>query len=112
MAIIDRIATARDDVFAARVAMILMKLCVDVANESDTTANHANRLALAQAHFRAGVNSKALAAALIANNATIQATIDANPGGLGSDVPDGDIEFVVSTLLDHFANAYAAGGVA
>jgi hypothetical protein len=112
VAIIDRIATARDDTFAARVAMVLMRTAVDVANEAPETPNHPNRLALAQATFRASVNAKALAAALIANNATMQATIDANPAGLGSDVPDGDIEFVVAGLFDHFANAYAAGGAA
>lgn len=108
MAIADRIATARNDTFAARVSMILMKLAVDVANEDGGTANHANRLALAQAHFRAGINSKALAAALIANNGTIQATIDGAPELFGSNVPDGDLEFVIAGLYNHFANAYAA----
>jgi hypothetical protein len=108
MAVIDRIATARDDTFAARVSMVLMRLAVDVANEVDTTPNHANRLRLAQAHFRAGINAKALAAAAIANNATLQAAIDGAPAALGANIPDGDLEFVIAGLLNHFANAYAA----
>lgn len=108
MAQLDRIAVARSDTFAARVAMILMKLAVDVSNEATTTPNHANRQKLAQKHFRAEVNAKALAAAVIASNATIQAAIDAQPAQLGANVPDGDLEFVISGLYDHFANAYAA----
>lgn len=108
MSVLDRIATARDDTFAARVAMILMKLAIDVANEDVGIANHANRLALAQQHFRGQVNSKAAAAACIAFNATIQMTIDASPELLGSNVPDGDLEFVLAGLYDNLANAYAA----
>lgn len=106
MSFLDRIATARDDAFAARIAMILMKSAVDVANEPDSTANHANRLALAQKHFRGQVNCKALAAAVIANNATVQGIIDSNPGLLGANVPDNDLEFVINGLIDNFANAY------
>ncbi|TCK36741.1 hypothetical protein B0G84_5754 [Paraburkholderia sp. BL8N3] len=108
MAILDRIATARDDQFAARVAMLLMKLCVDVANEDPAYENHANRLHFAQLHFRAQVNTKALAAAIIANNATIQTAIDSAPNALGSNVPDGDLEFVIGGLFDNFANAYVS----
>lgn len=107
MAILDRISAARDDVFAARISMILMKLAVDVANEPSDTANHANRLHLAGLHFRAAINAKTLAAAVIANNPTIQMAIDAEPSLKGSNVPDGDLEFVIAGLMDHFANAYA-----
>jgi hypothetical protein len=108
VAILDRIAAARDPAFASRVAMVALKLSLDVANEAPTTPNHANRIALAYLMFRAEVNAKALAAAVIASNGTIQAAIDAAPGQHGSSVTDGDLEFVVSGLYDHFANAYAA----
>jgi hypothetical protein len=109
MAVLNRIAAARDDEFAARVSMIAMKLCVDVSNEDAGTANHANRIAFAHLHFRAGVNAKSLAAAVIASNGTIQSAIDGAPELRGSNVSDSDLEFVISGLLDHFANAYAAG---
>lgn len=108
MAVLDRIAAARDDVFAARVAMILMTTANNVANEDPATPNHANRIALAQKVFRGEINNKAVAALVIASNATIQGTIDANPAGLGADVPDNDLEFQLSTLYDNLANAYAA----
>lgn len=109
MAYLDRIATARDDVFAARCAMILMKIAIDVANEAPETPNHENRVALAYRHLRAEVNSKAVAAAVIASNGTIAGAIDANPADRGASVPDGDIEFVLSGLYNHLANAYATG---
>ncbi|MGF6641783.1 hypothetical protein [Paraburkholderia sp. MM6662-R1] len=108
MAVLDRIATARDDAFAARVAMILMTSCVNVANEDPTYENHANRLHFAQLHFRAAVNTKALAAAIIANNTTIQGEIDSAPTQLGANVPDSDLEYVIGGLFDNFANAYAS----
>lgn len=107
MAVLDRIATARDDQFAARIAMILMHTCIDVANEDPTTANHANRVAFAGKHLRGQVNCKAVAAAVIASNGTIQSTIDGGPTLLGANVPDGDLEYVIGGLYDHLANAYA-----
>lgn len=108
MAVLDRIATARDETFSARVAMMLMKVSIDVMAEAGSTSNHANRLKLAQLHVKSLVNTKAVAAAVIASNATIQATIDTDPLLLGSNVPDGDIEFVLVDLFDKLANAYAA----
>ena len=107
MAILDQIAAARDDAFAARVAMITMTLCVAVATEDPATVNHVNRLGFANKHFKAQINTKALAAAVIASNPTIQGEINAAPGVHGANVPDGDITFVVTSLLDTFANAYS-----
>jgi hypothetical protein len=107
MAVIDRIATARDDVFAARVAMNLMTLCINVMNEDPTTTNHANRLLFAQKHLLGRVNSKLIAAACIANNATLQADIDSQPTQLGANITDSDLQFVISSLYNNFSNAYA-----
>jgi hypothetical protein len=109
MAVQDRIAAARDESFSARVAFILMKSAVDIANESSGTTNHANRLAFAQRHFKAEVNTKAIAAAVIASNTTIQTTIDGAPSLKGANVSDADLEFVINSLIDNLANAYAAG---
>ena len=108
MAILDRIRTARDETFAARVSMILMKVAIDVANEDGGTTNHANRLAFAAKVIKAEVNNKAVGAACISNNGTMQTTIDADPSLLGSNIPDGDIEFVLGGLYNNLANAYAA----
>lgn len=107
MSVLDRIATARDDLFAARVAMITMTLAIGAVNENVLTPNHANRVTFARLHFKALVNTKSLAAAVIASNATIQNTIDANPALKGSNVPDSDLLFVLTSLYDAFANAYS-----
>ena len=107
MAYADLIATARDEEFAGRVSIELMKLAIDIANEADTTPNHANRLHLAQMHFAAKVNNKALAAAVIASNSTITNTINSAPNQRGKNVPDGDIEYAMGGLIEPFANAYS-----
>lgn len=109
MAVLDQIATARDDTFAARVAMCLMVTSVNVANEAALTANHANRLALAQKHIRAQVNVKSVGALVIAYNATIQTAINSAPALRGSNVLDGDLQYAINSLTDQIANAYAAG---
>lgn len=108
MSILDRIATARDDAFAGRVAMILAKLCYDISNEDAGASNHANRIAFAWKHLKAETNSKAIAAFVIASNATIQAEIDGAANQRGGSVPDGDIEYALAGLFNFIANAYAA----
>jgi len=108
MAVLDLIATARDDTFAGRVAMMLATLSIGVTTEDVGTTNHANRLSFAQKVIKAQVNNKAIAAMVIASNPTIQATIIAAPTTLGSTVPDGDMEYVLTTLYNALANAYAA----
>jgi hypothetical protein len=112
MAILDLIGAARDDEFSARVAMCLMVASINIANEDTATLNHPNRIAFAYRFFKGEINSKVVAAAVIATNATVQGTINANPAGLGADVPDADLQFVVNGIIDHFANAYAAAGTA
>jgi hypothetical protein len=108
MAVLDLIATARDDTFAARVAMILATLAVAATTEDPTTANHANRLGFAQKIIKGGViNNKAIAAIVIASNPTVQTEITGTPASLGSNVPDGDMTFVLTGLYDALANAYA-----
>jgi len=108
MAIIDLIATARDDTFAARIAMILMGLAINIMNEDPTTANHANRMVLANMHIKGLVNCKLVGAAAIAYNATLQSEIESDPALLGSTCPDSDLTYVIGGLYNNIANAYAA----
>lgn len=109
MAVLDRIATARDDTFAARVAMLLMASAINVVNEDPTTANHANRLAFAQRVLKGELNNKVVAAVVIADNATIQSEIDGAPSQLGSNVADNDLTFVINGIFTMLSDAYAAG---
>lgn len=110
MSALDQIAAARDATFSARVAMLALRSAVFVGNEDPATEDHAARLAWANAVLRAELNNKHFAAAVIASNPTISAAIDADPGARGSNVPDGDIEFVINSILAAFGRALLAGG--
>lgn len=108
MAAIDLIAASRDATFAARVAMIALKSAVAVGNEDPATTDHTERLAWANKALRGEVNNKHLAGAIIASNSSITATINATPANLGSDVPDGDIEFALNSIITALGRAEAA----
>lgn len=108
MAVLDQIATARDDVFASRVAMSLMLACITVANESGLTANHTNRMVLVNRHIKALVNTKAVAAVIIANSTAMQTAIDGTPLARGSNITDADLNAACVSLFNTLANAHAA----
>jgi hypothetical protein len=108
MAAIDLIATARNDEFAGRVMMISYKVAQAVASEDPGTADHAVRVDYAGRVIRGADNPKNMAAHVISSNPTIAATIDANPLNYGSDVPDADIEFALSSIWTARGNAFAA----
>ena len=112
MAAIDLIATARNDEFAGRVMMISYKVAQAVASEDPGEADHAVRVDYAGRVIRGAENPKNMSAHVISSNPTIAATIEANPANYGSDVPDGDIEFALSSIWTARANAFAAGTTA
>jgi hypothetical protein len=49
-----------------------------------------------------------VSAHVISSNPTIAAAIESDPAALGSNVPDGDIEFALSSIWDARSLAYAA----
>jgi hypothetical protein len=108
MSALDQIATARDDTFSARVSMITFKVAQAVATEDVATPDHAVRLDYALRNIRGGENPKLVAAHLISSNPTIGAAIDANPELKGSNIPDGDIEFALSSIWTARSLAFAA----
>lgn len=110
MSALDLIATARDDEFASRVSMITFKVAQAVATEDPGVPNHAVRLDYAGRNIRGDENPKLVAAHLISSNPTIAAAIEAEPDQKGKNVPDGDIEFALSSIWDARAIAFAAGG--
>jgi hypothetical protein len=110
MAAIDQIAAARDDEFAARVAMIIFKVAQAVATEDASTPHHAERLDYAFRNITGDENPKLVAAHVISSNPTIAAAIDAEPELKGSNVPDADIEFALASIWD--ARSLAFAGVA
>ncbi|MER9336460.1 hypothetical protein NKJ06_21110 [Mesorhizobium sp. M0293] len=105
MATKDIIAAASDPVFYTRVAFIALKTAQQVASEDPATANHANRVHYAGLVMTGQDKALLLALHLVAANATIAQNIEANGGDA---VPDGDIEFVLGSIWDPRANAFAA----
>jgi len=104
----NQIRAARDDVYAGRVAMIQLKVAQNVASEDPGTAHHVERVNYAYIVIRGAENPK-MVASHVNTNPSIAATIDADPGKLGANVPDGDIEFTLASIWDARSLAFAAG---
>jgi len=107
MAAVDLIATASNHEFSGRVMMIAFKVGQQVASEDPGTAEHAARVDYAERVFRGDDKPNLMAAHIIASNASISATIEGDPDAMGSNVPDGDIEFAWATIWTARALAFA-----
>lgn len=108
MSALDLITAASDDTFSGRVMMISFKVAQNVASEDPATPDHAERVAYAQMVIRGEEKPKLLAAHAISSNATIAATIEADPAQKGANVPDSDIEFALASIWTARALAFAA----
>lgn len=100
----DIIAAASDPVFYTRVAFIALKTAQNVASEDPAYPNHAIRKAYAGRVFRGEDKALLIALHVVAVNNVVA---DALVTGGGDAVPDGDIEYVLSTIWDARANAFA-----
>jgi len=98
MSSLDHIATSRNEAFSGRVLMIALKVAQMVASEVGSTPNHAERVEYSGIIFRGDEHQQLLAAHVISSNPTMQAAIDSQPGAFGSNVPDADIEFALSSI--------------
>jgi len=106
MAAVDWIATARNDEFAARVLFIATKVAQNVAAEDPATIDHDVRVDYAGRVIRGTDNPKMIATHVISSNPSIQIQITNDPEALGSNVPDGDIEFALATIWTSRAKAF------
>jgi hypothetical protein len=107
MAAVDFIATARNDEFSARVLFLTVETAQEIAAEDPTTADHDKRMNYAALVIRGDDNPKMTATHVIASNPTIQATITSAPELYGSNVPDSDISFALSSIWTARAIAFA-----
>ena len=107
MAALDLIQAASDETFAARVMMIAFKVAQNVASEDPATTSHAQRVAYAQRIMRGDDKPRLIAAHVIASNATISAEIEGASAQHGANVPDGDIEFALSSIWTARSLAFA-----
>jgi hypothetical protein len=108
MSALDLIATASDPTFAGRVMMIMFKVAQNVASEDPGTANHTERIAYSGMVIRGEEKPQIVSAHVISSNPTIAQEIEADPPALGSNVPDGDIEFALASIWDSRSLAFAA----
>ncbi|MEH2565307.1 hypothetical protein [Bradyrhizobium sp. AZCC 2289] len=108
MSAVDHIATASDPTFAGRVMMLMFKVAQNVASEDPATANHTERINYASFVIMGQEKPQLVAAHVISSNPTIGAAIDSDPAALGSNVPDSDIEFALSSIWTARSLAYAA----
>jgi hypothetical protein len=108
MSALDLIAIASDATFAGRVMMIMFKVAQNVASEDPATENHAARIGYAGLVIRGEEKPQLVAAHVISSNPTIAAAIESDPAALGSNVPDGDIEFALASIWTARSLAFAA----
>jgi hypothetical protein len=88
--------------------MLSFTTAQQVASEDPATADHAERMSYAALVLRGDEKPQLLAAHVIASNPTISAAIDSDPAALGSNVPDNDIAFALSSIWTARALAFAA----
>jgi hypothetical protein len=108
MSALDLIATASDETFAGRVMMIMFKVGQAVASEDPGEPSHAERVSYAQRVMRGDEKPQLVSAHAISSNPTIAAAIESDPAALGSNVPDADIEFALSSIWTARSLAFAA----
>lgn len=111
MAAVDLIATARNEEFAGRVMMISYKVAQAVATEDITAPDHDVRVDYAGRIIRGADNPKNIAAHVISSNPTIAAAIENDPSKYGSNVPDSDIEFALSSIWTARAKSFATATI-
>jgi hypothetical protein len=108
MSALDLIATASDETFAGRVMMLMFTVGQQVASEDPATPNHTERMNYAEIIMRGEEKPQLVSAHVISSNPTIAAAIESDPAALGSNVPDNDIEFALSSIWDARSLAFAA----
>jgi hypothetical protein len=86
--------------------MLAFKVAQMVATEPSGEPYHAERVSYAGRVIRGDEHQQMLAAHVVSSNPTIAAAIEAEPTKYGSNVPDGDIEFALSSIWTSRAIAF------
>lgn len=84
---------------SSRIFVAVHKAASDIIGEDAGTANHAARLAWAQEAIGGGRASLQLMTERMMVDVLTNGTIAADPYGQSSQDPDGDVQFVVNSLL-------------
>ena len=86
-----------------RTQVAIQKAASSILAESGGTANHANRLAWAQASLYNPPSKAVQMWSVVSQNDVIAQAYADNPATTGTTVADGDIEFVVNAAIDGVA---------
>jgi len=100
-AVIHDAAVAADSVLRKQITVAIAKAATDIFNEDPTTNGHERRMVWSrQVQTSSGRNQMADAMIWkVLENATIQAAPNSSP--------DGDVQFVVNSLVNQFAGGIA-----
>jgi hypothetical protein len=103
MSALDIVTAASDPAFYSRVSYIALKVAQMVSSEEAEHPNHKNRVAYANKVFQ-GDDNAVLLAQHVATNPAISGALESE----GPEAPtDQDIEFVLTSIWDARANAFA-----
>jgi hypothetical protein len=91
---------SKDSGFIDRVAVAAVEAAINITSESRKTPNHLNRAALARKVLMSPRRWGELMAIAVAVNGTINAK-----HAKSEEIPDGDIQFVVASLWDAYADS-------
>jgi hypothetical protein len=91
-----------------QLAGALLAAAVNVSNESETAPNHANRVLWANTIIANPLNAAAYVAPSLMSNPTLAGQAGSAAGESGTPFSDGDIDYVVASLYDTYANRLAA----
>ena len=94
--------------FQHQVKGALLAAAANVLQESASTANHENRLKWANAIYSDPQAQMLYFIPAMLTNPTIAAEAGAAAGASGTPAPDGDVDYVVASLFDVYANQFAA----
>lgn len=98
----------RNDLVLDQLAGALIAAAVNVVNEGPTTPNHANRVYWANVILSNPRNAAAIMAPGLLTNPTIASQAGNTAGASGTPFSDSDIDYVVASLFDAYANRAAA----
>lgn len=85
----------------------LLAAAINVLNEAADFQNHANRIRYAAAVLENPTLASANILSYVLTNVTIAGQAGDQPGPSGTPFLDGDIDFVMASLFDQFANKFA-----
>jgi hypothetical protein len=98
----------RNPSYLDQLAGSLLAAAVNVINEATTTTDHANRLAFARAIIGNPQAQAAFMAPGTMSNATLAGEAGNAAGASGTPFTDSDVDFVVASLFNIYADQFAA----